>query len=255
MRNHQGGRMIDVYGELKDPNVYHRTQKEMRWLNISGFNKCGKTDFAVSLMEKLRVVYLDLEEGTKRFLGPFLMASSLGELRDRYAFVRRNIQTIRPQVIIVDPFDRLYDWVEREYLQQNGLTVLEWKNYGPLRDKVAETLNAWKSLCPLLITITHLNLAAIGKNSNQITYLDMNVNGKVKSWVQDTVDANMLFKRKVDDDGTEYLSCTADDGGTTEMNFHGARIPELYNIRTAVELREYLFAQFAVGIVTKKEAA
>lgn len=236
--------MINVFEGLENSLATINTKPTLKWINITGAVKTGKTEFCVNLAEKLRTVYVDLEYGTKAYKGSFIEASNFVELRQKMMWVEANLDKIKPQVIVLDPIDKLADMITQYYLRENLIDNLGdvpfGKGWSDTRDILSNFINKCFEIAPLVITITHLKLSTSEVATSNITYLDMDLPGKTKSYVQNTVDSHIIFRRAVDDDGKPYLSVSVDPSSTNDLSFGGSRWKEMYDLKDSNDLMDFI---------------
>lgn len=241
--------MINVFDKVDTEMVQIHDKPSYKWINITGSVKAGKTEFCVSLASKLRTIYIDLEKGSKAYVGSFLEVGSLPDLRSNMAVISKNIATIKPDVIVLDPIDKLADMISKWYCNDMGIKDLSempfGKGWSDTRDIMFNIINHCFSLAPLLITVTHLKISASEVATNNITYLDMDLPGKSKRMVQDTADVHAIFKRQKDEEGSSYLGVTVDASSTTDLAFGGSRIKDFYQVTNAKELHELILKNFS----------
>lgn len=240
--------MINVFDTIETDIVTIHDKPSYKWINITGSVKSGKTEFCVSLAEKLRTVYFDLEKGTKAYIGSFLDVKNLTDLRLKTAEILKNLESIKPDVIVVDPLDKLADMITEWYCDDKGIENLSEMPFGTgwsdTKDIMFNFINKCFQIAPLVITITHLKLSASEVATNNITYLDMDLPGKSKAMVQNVADVHAIFKRQKDTEGAPYLGVSVDASSTTDLAFGGSRIKDFYNITNANDLHELILQNF-----------
>jgi len=240
--------LINVFKDIEGDIAQIHDKPSYKWVNITGSVKSGKTEFCVELAKKLRTVYIDLEKGTKAYVGSFLEVDTLSDLRSKMALIGKNIEIIKPDIIVLDPIDKLADMISKWYCNDKGIADLSempfGKGWGDTRDIMFNIINHCFSLAPLLITITHLKLSASEIATSNITYLDMDLPGKSKRMVQDTADVHAIFRRQNDEEGKSYLGATVDASSTSDLAFGGSRIKDFYAIKTAKELSNLILKSF-----------
>jgi hypothetical protein len=244
--------------------IHVQFQKEVRWINILGYGKKGKTEFCIDLMRHLKTAYLDLDNGTSLvpgFMG--FKAESFEELRTKAGWINsRRVkdsqqQPIKLDLIVVDTLDAMLQLASRYYCEQNNLTSVGEVSYGAgwedVRVLFERTIDGIMSMCKLLITVTHLKHSALGMDEERLSFFDMNLSGKVKQMVIDRVDANMVFTRAIDTSGQPYARVRIDNTNEGSTQFAGSRDPELYSIETAKDLKAYILRQFTITLPSEEE--
>ena len=219
-----------------------------KWINITGSVKSGKTEFCVNLAQDLRTIYFDFEKGTKTYVGSFIDVNNLPDLRTKMNKIVKNIETIKPDVIVLDPIDKLSDMITKWYCQDKGIAELSEMPYGSgwsdTRDILFNFITQCFKIAPLLITITHLKLASSEVTTNNITYLDMDLSGKTKRMVHDTADAHCIFKPEKNEAGEYVLGVSFDASSTSTFAFGGSRVKEFYNIKSVEGLKKEILNKF-----------
>jgi len=241
--------MIDVFNTTEQsPNVTANAIPTYHWINITGFMKSGKTEFCTNLAQDLRVVHIDLESGTDPYVGSFLKASNYAEFKERATWLHRNIETIRPDVIVIDPLDKLADMIAKDYMVEKNIENLSEMPYGQgwsdTRDRLSSIMYNMFRLAPLVLTITHVKLSILDDARKNITFLDMDLPGKTKAWVQSTADGHALFLREKDEEGNSFLKVTFDHSSPSVISFGGGRIKAFYEIENAEQFLEEIKKKF-----------
>lgn len=240
----------NIYASIEDVSVISDNPfPSYHWINITGFTKCGKTKFLYDLSQNLRVVHFDLEHGTDAYVGQFLKCNTFKEFREKSAWLQKNIDKIKPDIIAIDPLDVLTDMIAKDYMTTKGIENLGEMPYGSgwadCRDILNNTIRFLQSLAPLIITVTHLKVNIGGESRGNITYLDMDLPGQTKAWVQNTCDVHAVFVRDKDDNGDPYLKVMFENTSTTEISFGGGRIPEFYEATTGEKFKQEILKKFS----------
>jgi len=239
----------NIYADVGDLSIVSDNPfPTYHWVNITGFTKCGKTKFIYDLAQELRIAHFDLEHGTDAYVGQFIKCNNFKEFRQKSAWLQQNLATIRPDVIVTDPLDVLADMIAKDYMKEKGIDSLSEMPYGQgwsdCRDILSNAIRFLQSLAPLVITITHLKVNIGGESRGNITYLDMDLPGQTKAWVQNTCDVHAVFVRAKNDEGGTYLKVMFENTATTEISFGGGRIPEFYDATTAELFKEQILNKF-----------
>jgi len=242
--------MVSIFEGLEKPNVLQtNTRPTYHWVNFTGFNKSGKTSMLVNLSKKLRVVHLDLEHGTDTYEGEFLKCNSVDDVRKTYIFLRDNIDKIKPDIIAIDPLDALEGFIVKEYMKEKGIENLSEMPYGQgyfdVRMKIQQMIELFLELTPLLITVTHVKPSLLSEDRKNITYLDMDLLGRTKAYIQNRCDAHALFQRGIDEEtGESYLKISFENTRTQELAFGGSRYKEFYSVHTGEQLEKEILRKF-----------
>jgi len=223
-----------------------QTVRRLRWINISGTQKAGKTTFLAELQKQgFRIAHLDLEDGTGSLEGGrYLKPASLDEFRKLSLYLAQNKDHLNLDIVAVDTMDVLYDWFQQEYLLDNRLLSLSEEKYGKgwheVRKSLMKSVRYLKQAAPLLITITHMKLTVLQDNNKVITYEDMDLMGQTKTEVLYKADALLVFRTIRMEDGSIVLTVRTDQSSPNSISFAGARDDRLYQVRTGPELIAYL---------------
>ncbi len=242
--------MINVFENVEEGLVTQNAVPTYHWINITGFNKSGKTEFCHNLAQKLRVVHVDLEHGTDPYIGSFLKANNHAEFINQMKWVRDNLEIIKPDILVIDPLDKLSDMISRAYMVEKNIDNLADMPYGQgwsdCRDRLENIMFGAFTVAPLVLTITHVKLSILDENRKNITYLDMDLPGKTKAWVQKTSDAHALFLREKDEEGNSFLRVTFDYSSPSVISFGGGRIKSFYEVETAEDFEKEILKKFGL---------
>jgi len=219
-------------------------KESIKWINITGATKVGKTEFLVKLAERKRVAIIDLEKGTKVYKGSFVRAYNFDEFRQKIMWLEKNLDTIKPDIIAVDPLSNLTQMIEDDYLHKNNIKNLADVPYGKgwsdTRDILVKVIRRLYRLAPLLITISHIKSRILDESRGNITYMEMDYTGKTKNWIQKEADAHAVFIRSKDADGVPFLKVTFDSSAADTLSFAGSRVKEFYGDISAEDFMNIL---------------
>lgn len=240
--------MINIFKDLNLNIETIHTIPQYKWINITGFMKAGKTEFCINLANKLRTIYFDLERGTKPYIGTFIDVDNLTMFREKMSLITNNIEKLKPQLIIIDPIDRLADMIAKWYLKDKNIDNLGDIPYGQgwatTRDILKNLINHCFTLVPLLITVTHVKLSILDESRNNVTFLDMDLPGKTKQYVQAVADGHAIFSRAENEKKENYLKITFDNSSPSILSFAGSRIKEFYSVKNAEDLHKIILNNF-----------
>nr|MBC8526606.1 AAA family ATPase [Candidatus Cloacimonadota bacterium] len=222
-----------------------RIEPGWNWLNITGPHKSGKTEFCVDLTKELKTFYFDFENGTVAYPGKFITIGSMAEFREKFAMASELAESETPDLVVLDPIDALEDMIVADYMKEQNIENLGEIPYGQgwadVRNKLQEVIQASMRLAASkLITITHVKLQILGEKRGNITFLDMNLTGKTKMFVQTKADGHCIFKRVKNDNGDSILAVDFDGTSTDEMSFAGSRFKKFHEVTTPQELKELI---------------
>lgn len=222
-----------------------RKEPQWNWLNITGPTKSGKTEFCVNLMKDLKTLYFDFEQGTVAYPGQFITVDSMEEFREKFALAAEFAEKEKPDLIVIDPLDAVEDMIVKDYMKQENITNLGDVPYGQgwadVRNKLQSVIQAMIRL-PIskLITVTHVKLQILDEKRGNVTFLDMNLTGKTKMFVQSKAEGHCIFKRIRNEEGESILAIDFDGTSPGELSFAGSRYKPFHEVNTPEELKQLI---------------
>jgi len=241
-----------------DEFVTNRTAPGIKWIDIVGYEKAGKTKTLVELAKHVPSLYVDFDiRGTKPYEGQFLQVGANGSekkndkivpLVDFITKIMPHMHEMDKKILILDPVNEFVDMVKDQLMMQFGVDDLA--NY-----KVAGIGNGWNVLYSkisgyfqtffkaydLVITVTHLKLDKYSYGDTAtIQGAKLDLTGKTLNFVQRNADAHLVFTAKKDEHG-KWLTLVNEDTSSTMINIPlGCRD---YKFLTRIETGEDLIRE------------
>ena len=196
-------------------------------------------------VERAKNILFRFEEGTIAYPGKFITVSSMKDFRTKFAMASELAETNPPDLIVLDPIDALEDMIVQDYMSEQNIQNLGDIPYGQgwadVRNKLQAVIQALMRLsAPKLITITHVKIQILDEKRGNVTFLDMNLTGKTKMFVQSKADGHCIFKRVKNDDGDSILAIDFDGTSPNEMSFAGSRFKKFHEITTPQDLKQLI---------------
>ena len=235
--------------ELKEILVKHSVPT-YKWINITGFIKSGKTEFCTKLSKEVETLYFDFEKGTKQYLGNFVHIEDYKDFCTKFVILEKAIQEklLSPKIIVLDPINALAESITRWYMKKEGITNLGDVPYGQgwsdTRDIMINIISKLFKLSELLVTVTHVKLNVLNEGRSNMSFLDMDLPGKTKQWIQATSDAHAIFSRATNEKDESYLNVSFDSSNPNEISFAGSRVKEFYNINNGNDFLNIILKKF-----------
>ncbi len=191
-----------------------REHPSIKWINIAGYEKSGKTSSLVELSKHVPMLIVDFEQGTRPYAGNFLHVFDEHKYNAQGHLERMNVidfmdmmisnkgSQIAEKIIVLDPWTTMTDkimtactklWNVKKLVDHqvsgvgNGWSIM-YNNINDFLSAIFETF-------PLLITVSHLkldtNLGA--QDSKLVRIADLDLIGKLKSLTHKKADAHLVF--------------------------------------------------------------
>jgi hypothetical protein len=145
--------------------------------------------------------------------------------------------------IALDPLDEMYRKLARWYCEQNDAKTLSdiphGKGWHEVTEQFAAELKLLSTIAPL-ITVTHVKLST---NESDERILELDVPGKAGSHIKANADAHALMTSERDDEGNSYAKVAFSPTKFNRMSYGGARLRDMYHIKTEQQLIDYLVAK------------
>lgn len=192
---------------------------QIKWINIVGYEKAGKTKTLMELAKHIDCLYVDFDivAGTKPYPGSvlrvgepsYLPGEKVVSVVDFITKVIPEMHKLNKKILILDPVNEFVDMVKDQLMGQFGVDDL--KNY-----KMAGVGNGWNILYakiqnyfaqffaafPLIITVSHLKLDKyFSGDTAAIQGAQLDFPGKTQQYVQRNADAHFVFTSKKDEHG------------------------------------------------------
>jgi len=221
-----------------------RLAPDWNWLNITGTTKSVKTEFCKRLKDKLNILYFDFEDGTISYPGKFITVHDMNEFRTKFALASEYAVENFPDLVVLDPLDALEDMIIKDYMAEKNIENLGEIPYGQgwadIRNKLQSVILASLRLSPKLISITHIKLTILDESRKNISFLDMNLSGKTKAFVQKKADGHCIFKRIQNEESESVLDVSFDNSSPDELSFAGSRYKPFHEVKTPSELHNLI---------------
>ena len=187
--------------------------------------KIGKTTMLSSLDKCL---IIDTESGSNMIEGHILNANNRQELIDILKQAREGHEF---KYIAIDTIDKVVHWAEEAVCQENSVQALAdlpfGKGWGLARDKVMNTIHAFKDVCDHLIIVGHRKTAkAVIEGQATVEPESLDITGRLKNMIMSDSDAiGYVFR---DEDEKLMISFKSDDAleaGSRSPHLRGKILP------------------------------
>jgi len=194
-------------------------------LLMYGPPKIGKTTMLSSLDKCL---IIDTESGSNMIEGHILNANNRIELIDILKQAREGHEF---KYIAIDTIDKVVQWAEEAVCQENSVQALAdlpfGKGWGLARDKVMNTIHAFKDVCDHLIIVGHRKTAkAVVEGQATVEPESLDITGRLKNMIMSDSDAiGYVFR---DEDEKLMISFKSDDAleaGSRSPHLRGKILP------------------------------
>jgi len=194
-------------------------------LLMYGPPKIGKTTMLSSLDKCL---IIDTESGSNMIEGHILNANNRKELIEILKQAREGHEF---KYIAIDTIDKVVQWAEEAVCQENSVQALAdlpfGKGWGLARDKVMNTIHAFKDVCDHLIIVGHRKTAkAVVEGQATVEPESLDITGRLKNMIMSDSDAiGYVFR---DEDEKLMISFKSDDAleaGSRSPHLRGKILP------------------------------
>jgi len=194
-------------------------------LLMYGPPKIGKTTMLSSLDNCL---IIDTESGSNMIEGHILNANNRKELIDILKQAREGHEF---KYIAIDTIDKVVQWAEAAVCEENSVQALAdlpfGKGWGLARDKVMNTIHAFKDVCDHLIIVGHRKTAkAVVEGQATVEPESLDITGRLKNMIMSDSDAiGYVFR---DEDEKLMISFKSDDAleaGSRSPHLRGKILP------------------------------
>ena len=194
-------------------------------LLMYGPPKIGKTTMLSSLDKCL---IIDTESGSNMIEGHILNANNRKELIEILKQAREGHEF---KYIAIDTIDKVVQWAEEAVCQENNVQALAdlpfGKGWGLARDKVMNTIHAFKDVCDHLIIVGHRKTAkAVVEGQATVEPESLDITGRLKNMIMSDSDAiGYVFR---DEDEKLMISFKSDDAleaGSRSPHLRGKILP------------------------------
>jgi hypothetical protein len=175
-----------------------------------------------------KCLIIDTESGSNMIEGHILNANNRVELIDILKQAREGHEF---KYIAIDTIDKVVQWAEEAVCQENSVQALAdlpfGKGWGLARDKVMNTIHAFKDVCDHLIIVGHRKTAkAVVEGQATVEPESLDITGRLKNMIMSDSDAiGYVFR---DEDEKLMISFKSDDAleaGSRSPHLRGKILP------------------------------
>ena len=196
-----------------------------RTLLMYGPPKIGKTTMLSSLDKCL---IIDTESGSNMIEGHILNANNRKELIDILKQAREGHEFT---YIAIDTIDKVVQWAEEAVCVENSVQALAdlpfGKGWGLAREKVMNTIHAFRDVCDHLIIVGHRKTArAVIEGQATVEPESLDITGRLKNMIMSDSDAiGYVFRDEDEKLMISFKSDTALEAGSRSPHLRGQIIP------------------------------
>jgi len=194
-------------------------------LLMYGPPKIGKTTMLSSLDKCL---IIDTESGSNMIEGHILNANNRKELIDILKQAREGHEF---KYIAIDTIDKVVQWAEAAVCEENSVQALAdlpfGKGWGLARDKVMNTIHAFKDVCDHLIIVGHRKTAkAVVEGQATVEPESLDITGRLKNMIMSDSDAiGYVFRDENEKLMISFKSDDALEAGSRSPHLRGKILP------------------------------
>lgn len=245
-----------------------RVAPGIKWINIVGYEKAGKTRALVELAKHIPSLYVDLDFiGTKPYKGNFLRVGNETRLDggepvvgivDFVSKVMPRMESMNKKILILDPVNEFVELIKSQLMSQ--FKVDDLKDYSVkgigngwviLYSKIQNYFQQFFKAFPLVITVTHLKLDKyFAGDVAAIQGAQLDLTGKTQQYVQRNADAHLVFTAREHEKGRWTTFVNEDNAMSMIKVPLGSRDYEfLKHVVTADDLIVEIGKMFGMDIV------
>jgi len=194
-------------------------------LLMYGPPKIGKTTMLSSLDKCL---IIDTESGSNMVEGHILNANNRKELIEILKQAREGHEF---KYIAIDTIDKVVQWAEAAVCEENSVQALAdlpfGKGWGLARDKVMNTIHAFKDVCDHLIIVGHRKTAkAVVEGQATVEPESLDITGRLKNMIMSDSDAiGYVFRDENEKLMISFKSDDALEAGSRSPHLRGKILP------------------------------
>ena len=194
-------------------------------LLMYGPPKIGKTTM-LSRLDKCLII--DTESGSNMIEGHILNANNRKELIDILKQAREGHEF---KYIAIDTIDKVVQWAEAAVCEENSVQALAdlpfGKGWGLARDKVMNTIHAFKDVCDHLIIVGHRKTAkAVVEGQATVEPESLDITGRLKNMIMSDSDAiGYVFRDENEKLMISFKSDDALEAGSRSPHLRGKILP------------------------------
>ena len=184
-------------------------------LLLYGAPKVGKTTILSKLDDCLIV---DTEKGSRMIEGYISEVSSRDELIETLIELKES-KDVKYKYVAIDTIDKVAEWAEKRVCEEEGVRAIGdlafGKGYGMVREKVTQTIDAFKEVTEHLIIIGHRKVAyAVTDGSTIVIPESIDLTGKLKNVIMSGADAIGYVYRNEDELMVSFKANDAIEAGS-----------------------------------------
>ena len=194
-------------------------------LLLYGAPKVGKTTMLSKLDDCL---IIDTERGSRMIEGYISEVSSRDELIETLIELKES-KDVKYKYIALDTIDKVAEWAEKRVCEEEGVRAIAdlafGKGYGMVREKVTQTIEAFKEVTEHLIIIGHRKVAyAVTDGSTIVIPESIDLTGKLKNVIMSGADAIGYVYRDEDELMVSFKANDAIEAGSRCPHLKGKEV-------------------------------
>ena len=184
-------------------------------LLLYGAPKVGKTTMLSQLNDCLIV---DTEKGSRMLEGYISEVNTRDELIDTLIELKES-KDVKYKYVALDTIDKITEWAERRVCEEENVRAIGdlafGKGYGMVREKVVQTIEAFRNVTEHLIIIGHRKVAyAVTDGSTIVIPESLDLTGKLKNVIMSGADAIGYVYRNEDELMVSFKANEAIEAGS-----------------------------------------
>ena len=194
-------------------------------LLLYGAPKVGKTTMLSKLDDCL---IIDTERGSRMIEGYISEVNTRDELIETLLELKEN-KDVKYKYVALDTIDKIAEWAEKRVCEEEGVRAIGdlafGKGYGMVRDKVTQTIEAFKEVTEHLIIIGHRKVAyAVTDGSTIVIPESIDLTGKLKNVIMSGADAIGYVYRNEDELMVSFKANDAIEAGSRCPHLKGQEV-------------------------------
>ena len=194
-------------------------------LLLYGAPKVGKTTMLSQLDDCL---IIDTERGSRMIEGYISEVSSRDELIETLIELKES-KDVKYKYIALDTIDKVAEWAEKRVCEEEGVSAIGdlafGKGYGMVREKVTQTIEAFKEVTEHLNIIGHRKVAyAVTDGSTIVVPESIDLTGKLKNVIMSGADAIGYVYRDEDELMVSFKANDAIEAGSRCPHLKGQEV-------------------------------
>ena len=191
-------------------------------LLLYGAPKVGKTTMLSQLDDCLIV---DTEKGSRMLEGYISEVNTRDELIDTLIELKES-KDVKYKYVALDTIDKITEWAERRVCEEENVRAIGdlafGKGYGMVREKVVQTIEAFRNVTEHLIIIGHRKVAyAVTDGSTIVIPESLDLTGKLKNVIMSGADAIGYVYRNEDELMVSFKANEAIEAGSRCSHLKG----------------------------------